>query len=428
MHDIWGTSLENHFMVEKPTYEKLARKVKRLEEDAFKRKQIEQALRESEERLALVLEAASEGIWDWDIKNGQTYASPRCSEIFGVKEDPGISPPSEGWASRIHPDDYDRVSRCMQDHLEGKAPFDVEYMHRHESGEYRWQRSRGMALFDENGDPYRMVGSIRDITESKRIEEEKTSLEAQIQQARQREALGTLAGGIAHDFNNLLTAILGNIDLSLMNAGDPEKVNRNLTKAKEACRRAKDLNRQVIVFARGGDPEKQTGPIVKCIQDSAMLALSGKGTKCEFSFPHDLWLVDFDPKQMKEVFANLITNASEAMPGKGVINVWAENIDPLENESSAFSDQKQIRISIQDQGKGIHQESLNKIFDPYFSSKESVTQKGLGLGLSICYSIIEKHEGRIEVQSEVGAGTIFHIYLPTCGDSKSGIESSPESD
>ncbi len=399
-------------MVERPTYEELEQRVKEIEEDASNRNQTEEALRESEERLALALEATSDGIWDWDIVNMKTYASPRCSEIFGVKEDAEISGPSENWASRIHPDDYDRVSLCMQEHLEGKAPYDVEYRHRHESGEYRWQSSRGMALFDENGNAVRMVGSIRDITERKRSEDEKAKLEARLQQAQKIEALGTLAGGVAHDFNNLLTSILGNIELSQMQARNEERISRYLTKAKKACIRAKDLTRQFITFAKGADPERTTGSLVKIIQDSTVLALSGYKTKCEFSLPDDLWLVDFDNEQMRQVISNLVINASEAMQEKGTVMVSAENMDQSEDASEDLKDRKYVRISIQDHGKGIPREVLDKIFEPYFSSKESVTQKGMGLGLSICYSIIDKHNGRIEVKSEEGAGTIFHIYLP----------------
>jgi len=403
-------------MTESPTYEELKERVRDLEEAASKWKRIEEALRQSEERLALAVEATTDGIWDWDIKNNKTYASQRCSEIFGVTGDAafeGPSGPSETWASRIHPDDYERVSQCLRAHLTGEAPYHVEYRHRHENGEYRWQSFRGKAFFDENGDAIRMVGSIRDISERKRSEEEKARLEARLQQAQKIEALGTLARGVAHDFNNLLTAILGNIELSQMHAQQEERINKKLIEAKRACRRAKDLTKQFMAFSKGADPERKTGSILKLIRESCVIALSGYKTKCEFSLPDDLWPVKYDNEQMRQVISNLVMNASEAMQEEGTINVSAENIDPSEGDlDDGFSGKKQIRISIQDHGRGIPKEMLDKIFDPYFSSKESVTQKGMGLGLSICYSIIDKHDGLIEVESEVGTGTTFHIYLP----------------
>ena len=399
-------------MADKPTYEEFEKRVKELEEEAVKLRQTKEALRSSEDRLALALEATSDGIWDWDIIKGQTYASQRCSEILGIRKDNESPRPSETWASRIHPDDYDRVSQCLHEHLDGKAPYDVEYRHLHENGEYRWQRSRGMALFDEKGAAYRMVGSIRDITDRKLAEQETARLEAQLQQAKKMEALGTLAGGVAHDFNNLLTAILGNIELSQMYARQEEQINRNLNKAKKACKRAKDLTRQIITFANGGDPVKKTGSLIKMIQDCAKFALSGSDTYCAVSLPDNLWQVDFDVEQMRQVISNLIINASEAMGEEGTIEIRAENVDPGAQVPDNLQGGKQVRISVRDHGGGIPQEVLDKIFVPYFSSKEMVTQKGLGLGLSICYSITYKHGGHIEVESKIGTGTTFHIYLP----------------
>ena len=398
-------------MMDKPTYEELEHKVKELEKKAWEQKQVEEALRESEQRLSLALQATSDGIWDWDILNGRTYATARCGEIFGIMDDRDAQL-SETWASRIHPDDYGRVSRCMQEHLKGIGPYDVEYRHRHGNGEYRWQNSRGMALFDEDGNAYRMVGSIRDITARKQYETEKERLEARLRQAQRMETLGTLAGGVTHDFNNLLTAIMGNIDLSHMYARSDEKISKSLTRAKEACRRAKALTRQFITFVKSAHSEKQIRPIAKLIQNSAKFALIGTQVQCEFYISEDLFLVSYDENQMKQVITNLISNAGEAMDGQGMIEVRAENMESDAADSNPPHEGKQIKISIQDQGIGIQQEVLDRIFDPYFSSKETVTQKGMGLGLSICYSIIENHNGRIEVESEVGTGTCFRIYLP----------------
>ena len=399
-------------MEERPSYEELERRVKQLEEETVRAKRIEEKLRESEERLTLALEATSDGIWDWDIINSRTYASSRCGEILGLTGSPVPLKTSDTWSSRIHPDDYELVSKLLLDHLAGKAPFDVEYRHRHESGEYRWQSSRGLALFDEDGNPYRMVGSIRDISERKRAEEEKAGLEARLKQAQKMEALGALAGGVAHDFNNLLTAILGNIDLSLLYVQKEERASNNLIKAKNACKRAKDLTRQFMTFAKGIDTVKKTGPLGKLIRDSASLVLAGSSTRCDFYESDDLWPVDYDSDQMKQAIGNLIVNASDAMQEEGTVEITAENIRINSEGDSNHQAHRQVKISIRDHGKGIPQDVLDKVFDPYYSSKGVVTQKGMGLGLSICYSIIDRHDGRIEVKSEVGVGTTFEVYLP----------------
>lgn len=398
-------------MTHRPTYEELEQKVKELEEEAVNRQQIEEALRASEERLSLALQATSDGIWDWDIKKGLTYASARCGEIFGISDDADVLE-SETWASRIHPDDYSHVSQRIQEHLNGNGSYNVEYRHRHGNGEYRWQSSRGMALFNDNGKPYRMVGSIRDISARKQAEEERERLEAQLQHAQKMEAMGTLAGGVAHDFNNLLTAIMGNIDLTQLYARSDKKIDTTLLKAKNACKRARDLTKQFITFAKSSSFTKQTGSIAKLVQDSAKLALTGKKTICEFTVSDDLLPIDYDAEQIKHVISNLINNASEAMDEEGIIIIRAENVEPDEEDSGDQKAREQIKISIQDHGAGIPPEFLGKIFDPYYSSKDKFTKKGMGLGLSICYAVIENHNGRIEVESEVGTGTTFEIYLP----------------
>ncbi len=140
--------------------------------DISELKHVEKALKESEERLDLVLEATNDGIWDWDITQGKTYASSRCTEIFGITDNNVSNQSMESWTSRIHPEDFESVQKVLQDHLNKQKPYNVEYRHRHESGEYRWQNLHGTALFDKDGEPYRMVGSIRDITKRKKLEED----------------------------------------------------------------------------------------------------------------------------------------------------------------------------------------------------------------------------------------------------------------
>jgi len=222
------------------------------------------------------------------------------------------------------------------------------------------------------------------------------------------ESLGVLAGGIAHDFNNLLTGIIGNISLAKTFARPEEKIYEILERSEKACFRATDLTTQLITFAKGGAPIKKIVFISDLIKDSVSFALSGSHIKCEFSMQDDLWPVEVDEGQIRQVISNLIVNAEEAMPEGGVVKVRAENITIGTKDTLLLKEGKYIRVFIEDQGIGIPKELLGKIFDPYFTTK----QKGSGLGLSTAYSIIHKHAGVITVESALGVGTTFCIYLP----------------
>ena len=158
-------------MTEKPTYKELEQRIQELEQAESEQKQIEEALRESEERFDLAVRSTLDGIWDWNILSNKEYFAPRLCEIIGYShDDPELSHTFDSWASRIHPDDYERVMDTLKAHLEDGKPYNVDYRHRHKSGEYRWQNSRGQATFDENGKPVRMIGCIRDVTEHKKME------------------------------------------------------------------------------------------------------------------------------------------------------------------------------------------------------------------------------------------------------------------
>ena len=253
------------------------------------------------------------------------------------------------------------------------------------------------------------VGTIvvaRDISERKRIE-------AQLQQAQRLESLGTMAGGIAHDFNNLLSIIVGNIELAQIDIKPEARISGYIKEVEKAALRAKDLTARLITFSRGGEPVKKAGSIGELLKTSVKASLGGSDIDCEFFIPDDLWSVEFDAAQMKQAIQNMVINANESMSGKGTIKVYGQNITILERDNLPLKNGQYIKISITDPGVGIPEKNLTKIFDPYFSTKEMGTQKGMGLGLSICNSIVEKHGGLITVESASGTGATFHIYLPS---------------
>jgi len=245
---------------------------------------------------------------------------------------------------------------------------------------------------------------FRDITERQRNEAERRKAET-------LEQLGLLAGGIAHDFNNLLTAIIGNISLaSLLLPPDDEMATR-LNDAKNASLRARDLAQQLLTFARGGAPIKKTASIGKLIQDTVSFSLRGTHSRSEFLFGPDLWPAEIDPGQISQVVANLVVNADQAMPNGGTLRVSCDNFNYRLDTTPAVPDLlpgDYIRIAIRDEGVGIPENTLKRIFDPYFTTKA----KGNGLGLATTYSIIKNHNGLICVDSKVHYGSTFTLYLP----------------
>ncbi|MCK4446672.1 MAG: PAS domain S-box protein, partial [Candidatus Marinimicrobia bacterium] len=242
---------------------------------------------------------------------------------------------------------------------------------------------------------------FRDITERKKLEEE--ALKGQ-----KLESIGILAGGIAHDFNNILTAILGNITLAKMYAKPEDKVYDRLVRAEKASMRAKDLTQRLLTFSKGGAPVKEIASIVNLVKESVIFALTGSDVACKFSIPDDIWQVEIDKGQISQVINNLVINADQAMPDGGTIMINVENIN-IGKESTLFLNAgKYVKINIEDQGIGISEKHLNKIFDPYFTTKT----KGSGLGLATVFSIIKNHDGLITADSKLGVGTKFSIYLP----------------
>ncbi len=271
------------------------------------------------------------------------------------------------------------------------------------------------------GKPAVMV-IARDINERKKMGEE-------IQKARRLESVGVLAGGIAHDFNNILTAILGNISLTkLLYIDSNNEAFKILTEAEKASHRAKNLTKQLVTLSKGGILLKKPTFISGLLKDSADFVFAHSKVKCEFNLTNDLWSAEIDETQINQVIYNLLINADQAMPEGGIVTIKATNVCIEPENNLSLEEGKYINLLIKDQGVGIPQEHLNKIFDPYFTTK----QKGSGLGLTISYFIIEKHNGYIGIESEEGVGTTFCLYLPASDEqiamAKDGEISLPELD
>lgn len=256
-------------------------------------------------------------------------------------------------------------------------------------------------IFDKES---KIIGAIlvfRDVTE-------KTKTAVELLKIKKLESVGVLAGGIAHDFNNILAVILGNIELALLSVDKSSDAYLLLREADRASLRAQDLAQQLLTFAKGGEPSKKTAVIGEIITESAHFVLRGSGVICKLHIPDNLWLVDVDGGQLSQVIQNLVINGRHAMADRGELIISCVNVKEIEAEINVGLSGKYVKIIVQDNGGGITEKYLEKIFDPYFTTKKD----GSGLGLAICHSIIKKHQGHIEVRSKIGEGTTFTIYLP----------------
>lgn len=372
--------------------------------DITESKQAEEALRESEERYRTLVETVPEVIFSLSVDGKITSLNTAFEKMTAWPRDEWVGKPFQ---PIIHPDDMPVAREKFQQVLQGEtiSPFELRVLCK--SGEYLIAQFVGTSK-TKDGIVAGALGVARDITKQKKMEEELT-------RTQKLESLGVLAGGIAHDFNNLLTAIVGNITLARMYATSEDRIHKRLEEAERACFRAKDLTQQLLTFAKGGAPIKQLTCIGEVIRDSASFAVMGTNVKCEFFIQEGAWNVEVDKGQISQVINNLVINAQQAMPEGGIIAIRAENVVGREETgaglkatfSSHIEGLRYIKITIEDKGIGIREDFLSKIFDPYFTTK----QKGSGLGLATSYSIIKNHSGYLGVESELGRGTKFYIYL-----------------
>lgn len=265
------------------------------------------------------------------------------------------------------------------------------------------------------------VGVIRDISDSKKLEKKQIELDQQILHSKKMEAIGVLAGGIAHDFNNLLQGVFGYISMAKLNLRQKEKCLEMLEQAEKALHLSVNLTKQLLTFSSKGKPVKKKMQILPIIENSVKFALSGSRTDYSLENDATLQLVEVDEGQISQVIQNIIINADQAMCG--TVSITAQNVHaPGEALPASLAAGRYIRISIKDNGIGIPEHYLPRIFDPYFTTKD----KGSGLGLAASYSIVRNHGGMIDVKSEMGKGSTFSIYLPALDTEEQIIHPAPE--
>ncbi|MBL6919176.1 MAG: response regulator [Puniceicoccaceae bacterium] len=242
---------------------------------------------------------------------------------------------------------------------------------------------------------------LRDITNQKKAEDE-------LFKSEKIESISLLAGGIAHDFNNMLTTILGNISMIRIDLDESHQHSAKLVAAEKAALQARLLTQQLLSFSKGGAPLLEVTTVSEMIEECAQFILRGSKVKCSIEKDDDLWPVDADKGQVSQVVNNLIINANQAMPDGGEIRIRMSNLHVRHAEVPTLRFGDYVCIEVRDEGAGISPQNLNKIFDPYFTTKG----KGNGIGLASSYSIITTHKGTITVDSSIGKGSIFRVYLP----------------
>jgi PAS domain S-box-containing protein len=381
----------------------------------------QRALRESEERYALAMEGANEGHWDWNLEDDRLFLSPKMQLLYGLPENLPVRTRSE-WRERvqIHPDDLAAFETSVADHLAGRTPqYEIDYRVRYPDAEWHWLHVRGRCMRNPAGTARRFVGSAMDVTSQKRAQADNERLEAQLRQSQKMEAIGTLAGGIAHDFNNILGAIIGYGELAQQHAAAGSSLRRYLDNVMHAAERARALVDRILGFSRSGMAERVPVHIQAVVEETLELLRASLPTalRLEKELAAGNAAVIGDATRLHQVVMNLCTNAVQAMTGEGVLHVSLDRIElPAARmlRRGKLPQGSYVRLTITDTGKGIPSEVVDRIFDPFFTTK--AVGEGTGLGLSLVHGIVADLGGAIELETRVGEGTTFRIWLAVSGE------------
>ncbi len=375
--------------------------------DITERKSAEKAVRQSEEKYRSVINQSTDYIYMFSPGSKQvTEANPAMLDLLGYTREEMLSLKVDDFIAGETREEFNQKIESIR--REGHF-FLSDRLLQKKNGDRVHVESRANVIAYGGRELISVV--CRDLSERKRIEEERLK--------RQKlESIGILAGGLAHDFNNLLTGIIGNLSLAQKHTRSEDNISTLLEKTEKACFNARDIAQQLLTFSQGGAPLVDVVSMSELLNDTATFSLRGSNIVARFSIQEDLWEAEVDATQISQVIDNLVINARDAMSEGGTVFIRARNLIPDEAHGASLSPGRYIQICIEDEGDGVSEESLSRIFDPYFTTKET----GNGLGLAMVHSIIEKHGGQIHVQSTPEVGTAFYIYLPASGKSRENLD------
>jgi PAS domain S-box-containing protein len=382
--------------------------------DVTERKRSEEENRKSRSLLEQAERFTHTGSWEWDIAAERISFSDEWMRIHGVSE---RSLPIDALIDIAHPDDRERIERAFRDTLKRGVPYQIEHrILRQSDGEERIVNAGGRVVHrDASGAPLTAYGTAQDVTDTRLADRDRTQLENQLRQSQKMESVGRLAGGVAHDFNNILQTITGYSDLLLEAVPEDDSRHEFVDEISRSAARAAQLTRQLLAFGRRQVLKKEDLDLNDVV-GSMMKMLSrliGEHIRIDFVAGHRLGNVYADRGQMEQVLMNLCVNARDAMPDGGILTLETENVlvngEYLRHHPWAKPG-RFVLLSVTDTGIGMDAETLSKIFEPFYTTKEA--GKGTGLGLATVYGIVQQHEGMIHPYSEPGKGTAFKIYLP----------------
>jgi PAS domain S-box-containing protein len=380
--------------------------------DITEQQKAREAVRRSEESYRVAAEQTGQLLYDVDV------ATRRVEWRGAITALTGYSPEEYapvGLAERIafvHPEDRAAAEAQWEQAVANMAEFRYEYRYRRKDGSYFLAEDHGVCLPASDRQHVRALGTLRDVTASRAAEEELRQSETRRQKL---ESLALLAGGIAHDFNNLLTGIVGNLSLAVHDTAPGGDLRTSLEEAERAGLRAQELTRQLLTFSKGGAPIKKVVELGRLVRETVTFACRGTSVRPLVKLPDAPLTAEVDEGQIGQVINNIAINAVQAMPAGGTLTVSASLVELPHENAFGLPAGNYARVSLLDTGIGIPQALLERVFDPYFTTK----QQGSGLGLAISHSIVSRHGGTIGVKSEVGSGSEFEVFLPAAGRAES---------
>ena len=388
--------------------EELERTNAQLAEDITARAQAEQALSAEKERLAVTLRSLADGVVATTIDGSITLFNRAAEAMSGWTATAALGQPL---ATVVRLLDRDTRAPVRADSAISSRPAeDVPRLLLARDGRELSVSTSAATIHGRDSAPLGIVLVLRDVTDKLRLEEH-------LQKQEKLDALGVLAGGIAHDFNNLLTGIFGFLEIARLRAGVGSLAGAPLDSASSVLERARGLTQQLLTFARGGEPVTRPTSLQELLASCMRFALSGSSLRSELNVAEDLWHCEIDERLIDQAFDNILINARQATPAGGSVVVDAANVELPDTVASSLLPGRYVSVTVRDQGAGIPHEALGRVFDPFFTTKAT----GTGLGLATTHSIIKRHRGLIEIQSEPGAGTTVRVLLPAANAAPAAV-------